>query len=129
MNLKRVSIENFKSIKESIKIDLKPITLLFGPNSVGKSSILQALQFIKSIILYNDITIFENDDDYQNKRGQFSDIINCHDLSKSLNFQFDFGTFSFYSWMLMFRKTFLHLSFFYLLDRIYRIITIKFSYL
>jgi predicted ATPase len=90
MNLKRISIENFKSIKEPAKIDLKPITLLFGTNSVGKSSILQALQFIKRVLLHNDITIYENDDEQEKKNGQFSDIIHCHNLSNSLKFQFDF---------------------------------------
>ena len=32
-----ISIENFKGIREQVKLDLRPITLLFGANSAGKS--------------------------------------------------------------------------------------------
>ncbi len=40
--LKHMHLENFKSWRE-LDIDLAPITLLFGTNSSGKSSILQSL--------------------------------------------------------------------------------------
>ena len=43
MRLTRIEIENFKGIGTRQSIDLRPITLLFGPNSAGKSTILQAL--------------------------------------------------------------------------------------
>ena len=32
-----IEIENFKGIGERIQLDLKPITLLFGPNAQGKA--------------------------------------------------------------------------------------------
>ncbi len=38
-----ISIENFKGIRERVEIELRPITLLFGANSAGKSSILNAI--------------------------------------------------------------------------------------
>ena len=40
-----ISLENFKGIRERVDIDLKPITLLFGANSAGKSTILHALHY------------------------------------------------------------------------------------
>ena len=43
--LSSVAIENFKGVGDRISLDLSPITLLFGPNSGGKSSILQAIQY------------------------------------------------------------------------------------
>jgi predicted ATPase len=43
--LSSISIENFKGVGERITLDLRPITLLFGPNSGGKSTILQAIQY------------------------------------------------------------------------------------
>ena len=50
MRLSRIEIENFKGIGARQVIDLKPITLLFGANSAGKSTILQALHyFAKSL--------------------------------------------------------------------------------
>ena len=36
-----IEIENFKGIRDRQRIELKPITLLFGPNSAGKSTLLQ----------------------------------------------------------------------------------------
>lgn len=50
MGLRRIEIENFKGIGGRQTIDLKPITLLFGPNSVGKSTILQALHYLREIL-------------------------------------------------------------------------------
>ena len=35
-----VEIENFKGIGRPVRIDLRPITLLFGRNSAGKSTVL-----------------------------------------------------------------------------------------
>ena len=45
--LKSLHIENFKAFSDSAQIDLAPITLIFGQNSAGKSSILQSLNLLK----------------------------------------------------------------------------------
>ncbi len=50
MRLKAMQIENFKGIGTRQAIALKPITLLFGPNSAGKSTILQALHYTREIL-------------------------------------------------------------------------------
>jgi predicted ATPase len=50
MRLKTIEIENFKGIGLRQTIALKPITLLFGPNSAGKSTILQALHYAREIL-------------------------------------------------------------------------------
>jgi hypothetical protein len=50
MRLKKIEIENFKGIGERQTIVVKPITLLFGPNSAGKSTILQALHYAREIL-------------------------------------------------------------------------------
>jgi AAA15 family ATPase/GTPase len=52
MRLSRIEIENFKGIGTAQIIDLKPITLLFGPNSAGKSTILQSLHYLREIREY-----------------------------------------------------------------------------
>lgn len=44
-----ISIENFKGIRERVKLDFRPITLLFGANSAGKSTILHALHYAREI--------------------------------------------------------------------------------
>jgi len=50
MILKAITLENFKGIREPVRIELKPITLLFGPNSAGKSTIVQALHYAHEIL-------------------------------------------------------------------------------
>jgi len=50
MGIKSITIENFKSIGHPVKIELAPITLLFGQNSVGKSSIFQAFHYTREIL-------------------------------------------------------------------------------
>jgi predicted ATPase len=49
MSITAITIENFKGIKGPLRIEIKPITLLFGPNSAGKSTIIQALHFAREI--------------------------------------------------------------------------------
>ena len=40
-----IVIENFKCIGDVVTIPIRPITLLFGKNSSGKSTVLQALRY------------------------------------------------------------------------------------
>jgi len=44
-----ITIENFKGIREPVHLDLRPITLLFGANSAGKSTILHALHYAREV--------------------------------------------------------------------------------
>lgn len=48
--IKSLALKNFKGFSEEVRIELCPITLLFGANSAGKSSVLQALQYIREIL-------------------------------------------------------------------------------
>jgi len=41
--LSSFAVRNFKSIEDSGKLQLKPLTIFVGPNSSGKSSILESL--------------------------------------------------------------------------------------
>jgi len=41
--LKALILENFKGICQPVRIELAPLTLLFGPNYAGKSTILKAV--------------------------------------------------------------------------------------
>ena len=50
MSISSITLTNFKGISSSVSIHLKPITLLFGANSAGKSTILQALQYAREIM-------------------------------------------------------------------------------
>jgi predicted ATPase len=45
--LKKLTIKNFKAIRD-MTIDFTPLTVLIGANSCGKSTVLQALDFLRS---------------------------------------------------------------------------------
>lgn len=48
--LTNIRIENFKGIEGPIEIQIKPVTLFFGANSVGKSSVLHALHYVRGVL-------------------------------------------------------------------------------
>ena len=48
--LTRFGVSGFKAISEEVSIEIRPITLLFGPNSAGKSSILQSMLVLHEIL-------------------------------------------------------------------------------
>ena len=50
MPITSITIENFKGIGEkAVTIPIRPITLLFGKNSAGKSTVLQALRYFFAV--------------------------------------------------------------------------------
>jgi predicted ATPase len=84
MRLSRIEIVNLKGIGAVLQsIDLKPITLLFGPNSVGKSTILQALHYLREILergnLDPDVTIAGGLMDL----GGFATLVHNHELERT----------------------------------------------
>ncbi|GIK62741.1 MAG: DNA recombination protein RecF [Chloroflexota bacterium] len=46
--LKKVRIQGYKSL-QNLEVDLKPLSVLFGPNAAGKSNFLDALQLLSRI--------------------------------------------------------------------------------
>lgn len=84
MRLSRIEIENFKGIGAAQVIDLKPITLLFGPNSAGKSTILQSLHYVREILERRnadpDRTIAGGLIDL----GGFATLVHGHDLGRTI---------------------------------------------
>jgi hypothetical protein len=52
-----VEIENFKGIRDRTRIEIKPITLLFGPNSAGKSTLLHALQLAREVFTRRNLDV------------------------------------------------------------------------
>ena len=82
MRLSQIEIENFKGIGPRQIIELKPITLLFGPNSAGKSTILQALHYVREILerqnIDPDLTIAGGLIDL----GGFATLVHNHELDR-----------------------------------------------
>lgn len=88
--VKSITIENFKGIREPVKFDLAPIVLLYGPNSAGKSTLLQALAYLNDVIVHdecnNEYTRAGGESMYL---GKFVDIVNGHDITKNVRFTFE----------------------------------------
>ncbi len=88
---KTLTLKNFKSWKSSIdSMPLAPITGLFGTNSSGKSSIIQALLLLKQTLESPDRSLplhLGGERDYV-ELGQFRDVIWSHQEDAPLNFAF-----------------------------------------
>ena len=84
MRLIKIEAENFKGISSRQSIDLRPITLLFGPNSAGKSTILQALHYLREILergnIDPDVTIAGGLTDL----GRFTTFVHDHELGRTV---------------------------------------------
>jgi hypothetical protein len=85
-----IAIENFKAIRDRVAFELKPITLLFGPNSSGKSSVIHALHYAREVFERHNL-----DPDQTVVGGKFIDLggfrtlVHGHDLSRSVVLRFD----------------------------------------
>jgi predicted ATPase len=88
--LTKIYIENFKGIGSEVQIDLKPITLLFGANSVGKSTIMQALQYVREVLERNnanpDRTLQGGD---FVDLGGFRNLVHLRDTTRHIAIQID----------------------------------------
>ncbi len=84
-----IYLQNFKGISEKVRIPLKPITLLFGPNSTGKSTINHALHYARELLL-NDNPNADNSDIGGNAidLGGFQNLVHNHDMSKDIKIGF-----------------------------------------
>lgn len=86
MRLTELELANFKVFAESTKIPIRPITLIFGPNSSGKSSILQSLLLMKQ----SATTEFTEGNLLQFRGslvdlGSYHETVNGRDPSKSIS--------------------------------------------
>jgi len=90
MIIKALTLENFKGIAELVRIEFKPITLLFGPNSAGKSTVLQALVYTREILerhnLDPDRTLLGGE---WMDLGGFDSLIHGHDRSRQMVIGFE----------------------------------------
>ena len=83
--ISRVCIENFKGIRDRVEIPIRPITLLFGANSAGKSTIIHALHYLREVLergnLSPDRTITgANAIDL----GGFASLVHQHELDREI---------------------------------------------
>ena len=84
MRMTRIEVQNFKGIGSRQTIELQPITLLFGQNSAGKSTILQALHYLREILergnIDPDVTVTGGLTDL----GGFATLVHNHELDRTV---------------------------------------------
>jgi hypothetical protein len=86
--LTSLRIRNFKAWQDTGKVRLAPLTLIFGANSVGKSSLGQWLQVLKQSVQSDGskgALDFGNPDSLL-QLGTFNDCIHDHDRRRELGF-------------------------------------------
>lgn len=88
--LKTLRIQNFKGWKDTGEIKFAPITLFFGANSSGKSSIGQFLMMLKQTVESTDRkrTIYTGDEESDVNLGSYKNITYMHDSQNELSFDY-----------------------------------------
>ena len=82
-----IRMKNFKSWKDSGKVELAPLTGFFGTNSSGKSSLLQMLLLLKQTIGSDEVIFFGDENSLVNL-GNFWEVIHRHNLKSVLGLEF-----------------------------------------
>lgn len=82
-------IENFKSWENTGRIRLAPITVFFGTNSSGKSSIAQLLLMLQQTAASSDRSrvLDTGDREAQVDVGSYREFIHHHDVKRDLRFE------------------------------------------
>ncbi len=89
--LKSISLENFKAFGQRTRVSLAPITLIYGQNSSGKSSILQSLNLLKQTCESHDANalLLPRSEGGLADLGSFHELLFDHDQSRSLKIRID----------------------------------------
>lgn len=87
--LTSLHIQNFKAWKDTGPIRLAPLTVIFGANSAGKSSLGHLLLALKQTVLSADRKrpLHLGDENSLIELGTFAECLHNHDLSHPLQFE------------------------------------------
>src|SRR5437773_1099274 len=84
-----IAIQNFKGIGDRVDMEIRPLTLLFGANSAGKSSILQAIHYAREVVLFHNLDADRTQSGGASfDLGGFRNLIHKHQLGTEVRFQF-----------------------------------------
>ncbi|MCK4763853.1 MAG: AAA family ATPase [Candidatus Aminicenantes bacterium] len=73
--IRRIKIEGYKSFR-GMELELRPLTVIFGPNASGKSNFLDALYFLSRVVTAKNIS-----EAFRNHRGLPLESFNYGDKS------------------------------------------------
>ena len=91
--LKQLRIQNFKGWKDTGNIHMAPITLFFGANSSGKSSIGQFLMMLKQTVESSDrkAVFYPGGKNSAVQLGSYQEMVFHHDPRKKISFDYQWS--------------------------------------
>lgn len=91
--LTALELENFKGVAERQRIDFAPLTLLFGANSAGKSTILQALLYLHELLERGSADVDRTElGGAVLELGGFARLVHRHELNRAIVLRAEFET-------------------------------------
>lgn len=87
MSLKEFQLTNFKAFSNPDPIPIRPITLIFGPNSSGKSSIIQALLLLKQTLQDDNLNAVLSPKGNEVDLGSFYEFVHRHETGRTVSFK------------------------------------------
>ncbi|SDZ59588.1 DUF3696 domain-containing protein [Pseudomonas sp. NFIX28] len=89
-----LSVENFKSFSAKQSVKLAPITLIYGPNSSGKSSLIQSLMLLKqSLTRPSEQGGLVSNGEYVDL-GDYAAMAHNHSVDSEMKFSYSYSTLS-----------------------------------
>ena len=85
--INKISLKNFKAFKDA-EIEIKPITILVGPNNGGKSSFIQSILLIQQTLKGSGKELLSLNEPLN--LGDFKRVVNQKAKGKEMGFKFDF---------------------------------------
>jgi hypothetical protein len=88
-----LSIENFKGVAGRQRVEFAPITLLFGANSAGKSTVLHALAYVHELLTRGEADVDRTHlGGHVLELGGFARAVHLHDHQRTMRFRLAFET-------------------------------------
>lgn len=86
--LREYQLKNFKAFSDAAPLLLRPITLIYGPNSAGKSSIIQSLMLLKQTLEESessDVVLLPKGKLVD--LGNYREMVHLHEIDRQVSFK------------------------------------------
>jgi len=91
--IKRLHLGNFKAFADTQEAPLRPLTLLYGPNSAGKSSLIHSLALAHHGLLTGDLDVQRTEIGGESiDLGGFRQYVHCRDATRRVEWGLDLST-------------------------------------
>lgn len=88
-----IELENFKGIGAKARLEFAPVTLLFGANNAGKSTVLQSLLFVHEVLRRSSPEVDRTELGHDVlELGGFARMVHRHDKNRPLSVKVEFDT-------------------------------------